>query len=229
MSKPPAPLSQAVPPAVSYSEFRYLPPLASSSSRAPLQGVRRGAASCKDPPSLEWLSERKARVPQRRQLSLDHRQYQQGGGQKQVTAVTHLFDQRQDKCKRRHPAGAVTQHNCSFQQGSLPETNRNMAHLLDKRQDERERRQPHGDGSLIEFDISQAENGSNTWPTCSTSARMRAKDASPTEAVTRLKTCSAGGSVAGGKFSPNSSSPTCGRGGVGWVKHIPLLDQAFGR
>jgi hypothetical protein len=30
------------------------------------------------------------------------------------------------------------------------------------------------------------------------------------DAVTRLKTCSAGGSVAGGKFSPNSSSPTCG-------------------
>ena len=29
------------------------------------------------------------------------------------------------------------------------------------------------------------------------------------DAVTRLKTCSAGGSVAGGKFSPNSSSPTC--------------------
>ena len=28
-------------------------------------------------------------------------------------------------------------------------------------------------------------------------------------AVTKLKTCSAGGSVAGGKFSPKSSSPTC--------------------
>ncbi len=61
--------------------------------------------------------------------------------------MTHLFHQRQDKCKRRHPAGAVTQRNCSFQQGSTPETNRNMAHLLDKRQDERERRQPHGGGS----------------------------------------------------------------------------------